>query len=61
MRVVGNTTIHHYVPKGDVVIIQDYSFYGGQPAYTVSCKATNGRTTQLIIEKDLAPAGAKVV
>ena len=63
VRIVGNSTIHHFVPKGDMVTIQDYSFsyHSKEPAYIVSCEATNGRKTQLIVEKDLAPAGARVV
>ena len=61
VRIVGNSTIGHYAPLGQVAKIKSLTSYGNREAYVVSCKTTNGRRTQVIIEHDLRSVGAKVV
>lgn len=61
VRIVGNSTIRHYAPIGQVAKIKSLTSWGNKEAYTVSCKTTNGRRTQVIIERDLRSVGAKVV
>ena len=61
VRIVGNTTIQHYAPLGQVAKIKSRTSWGNKEAYVVSCETTNGRSTQVIIEHDLRSAGARVV
>lgn len=61
VRIVGNTTIQHYAPLGQVAKIKSRTSWGNREAYVVSCKTTNGMQTQLIIEHDLRFPGARVV
>lgn len=61
VRIVDNTTIHHYAPLGQVAKIERLASFGNKEAYVVSCKTVNGMPTQLIIEGDLKPAGVRVV
>ena len=61
VRIVGNSTIHHYAPLGQVGKIKSFTSWGNKEAYIVSCETTNGRPTQVIIEHDLCSAGARVV
>ena len=61
VRIVGNTTIQHYAPLGQVAKIKNRTSWGNREAYVVSCKTTNGMPTQLIIQGDLRPEGARVV
>ena len=61
VRIVVNSTIPHYAPLGQVGKIKSITSWGNREAYIVSCKTTNGRPTQVIIERDLRSAGAKVV
>lgn len=61
VRIVDNTTIHHYAPLGQVAKIKGLASWGNREAYIVSCETTNGRPTQVIIEHDLRAAGAEVV
>ena len=59
--IVGNSTIHHYAPLGQVGKIKGFASWSNKKAYIVSCETTNGRPTQVIIEHDLRSAGARVV
>lgn len=61
VRIVGNTTIHHYAPLGQVAKIKSLTSWCDREAYVVACETTNGRPTQVIIEHDLRSVGAKVV
>lgn len=61
VRIVGNSTIPHYAPLGQVGKIKRLTSWGNREAYIVSCKTTNGMPTQVIIEHDLCSAGAMVV
>lgn len=61
VRIVDNTTIHHYATLGQVARINSQTSWGNREAYVVKCETTNGRPTQVIIEHDLRSAGAKVV
>lgn len=61
VRIVGNSTILHYAPLGQVGKIKSFTSWGNREAYIVSCKTTNGMPTQVIIEHDLRAAGAEVV
>lgn len=61
VRIVGNSTIPHYAPLGQVGKIKSVESWGNRKAYVVSCKTTNGMPTQVIIEHDLRSAGAMVV
>ena len=62
VQIVGNSTIHHYAPLGQVGKIESFISWGSnEEAYVVSCETTNGRPTQVIIEHDLRSAGARVV
>lgn len=61
VRIVDNTTIHHYAPLGQVGKIKSLTSWGNREAYVVACETTNGRPTQVIIEHDLRAAGAEVV
>lgn len=65
VRIVGNSTIHHYAPLGQVGKIKSFASWGNREpyreAYVVSCETTNGRPTQVIIEHDLRSVGARVV
>ena len=61
VRIVGNSTIPHYAPLGQVGKIKSLISWGNKEAYIVSCKTTNGMPTQVIIERDLRSAGARVV
>lgn len=61
VRIVGNTTIQHYAPLGQVAKIKSRTSWGNREAYVVSCKTINGMPTQVIIERDLRSVGAKVV
>lgn len=61
VRIVGNSTIGHYAPLGQVAKIESLTSWGNREAYVVSCETTNGRPTQVIIEHDLRSAGARVV
>ena len=61
VRIIGNSTIHHYAPLGQVGKIKSLTSWGNRAAYIVSCKTTNGMPTQVIIERDLRSAGARVV
>ena len=61
VRIVGNSTIHHYAPLGQVGKIKGFASWGNREAYVVSCETTNGKPTQVIIEHDLRSVGARVV
>ena len=61
VRIVGNTTIQHYAPLGQVAKIKSLTSWCDREAYVVSCETTNGRPTRVIIERDLRSAGARVV
>lgn len=61
VRIVGNTTIHHYAPLGQVAKIKSLTSWGNIEAYIVSCETTNGRPTQAIIQHDLRATGVEVV
>ena len=61
VRIVGNTTIRHYAPLGQVAKIKSLTSWCDREAYVVSCKTVNGMPTQVIIEGDLKPAGVRVV
>jgi len=61
VRIVDNTAIHHYAPLGQVAKIKSLTSWGNREAYIVTCKTTNGKPAQVIIEHDLRPAGAEVV
>ena len=61
VRIVGNTTIRHYAPLGQVAKIKSLTSWCDREAYVVACETTNGRPTQVIIEHDLRAAGAEVV
>ena len=61
VRIVGNSTIHHYASLGQVGKIKGFASWDNKEAYIVSCETTNGRPTQVIIEHDLRSVVAKVV
>ena len=61
VRIVGNSTIPHHAPLGQVGKIKSLTSWCNVEAYVVSCKTTNGMPTQVIIEHDLRAAGAEVV
>ena len=61
VRIVGNSTIHHYAPLGQVGKIKGLTSWGNKEAYIVTCETTNGSQTQVIIEHDLLSIRAKVV
>lgn len=61
VRIVDNTTIHHYAPLGQVAKIRSLTSWGDREAYVVACETTNGRQTQVIIQHDLRAEGARVV
>ena len=59
--IVGNSTLRHYAPLGQVAKIKSLTSWCDREAYVVSCETTNGRSTQVIIERDLRSVGARVV